>query len=152
MLHLNQLQDYVFLVLEFLRIYEVNKVLHHQPIYIQNKFIRKKNEKIRTHFSVFSSKSHLDILVNSATFSCGKNWQRLSTWIWSFFINSLIYLNNKLQWKSFRKNKIFTAASVVCFPLSVHLLALCVWSVRLIIQFDPFSPLNLCKKKISISD
>ena len=34
---------------------------------------QKFQEKERTHFSVFSSRSHLDMLVNSATFSCGKN-------------------------------------------------------------------------------
>jgi hypothetical protein len=32
MLHLNQLQEYVFLDQGFLMIYEVNKVLLHQPI------------------------------------------------------------------------------------------------------------------------
>jgi hypothetical protein len=72
-LHLNQLLDYVFLVLLFLRIYEENRVLHHQPIHTEEISNNKKKTKIRTHFSVFSSKSHLDIFVNSATFSCGKN-------------------------------------------------------------------------------
>lgn len=105
---------------------------------------------IRTHFSVFSSRSHFDIFVNSATFSCGKNWHRLSTCMCNFFINSLIYLEKRfskmLDDYIFTK-KVFTAASVVDFPFSAHLLAFCLWIVRFTIQLDPFSALYLYEKE-----
>ncbi len=52
-LHLNQLLDYVFLVLLFLRIYEENRVLHHQPIYTEEISYNNKNKDTNTFFCIF---------------------------------------------------------------------------------------------------
>jgi len=37
--------------------------------------------KVRTAFSVFSSSSWGDMRAKSVTFSCGRNWHKLPTWI-----------------------------------------------------------------------
>ncbi len=52
-LHLNQLLDYVFLVLLFLRIYEENRVLHHQPIHTKEISNNNKNKDTNTFFCIF---------------------------------------------------------------------------------------------------
>lgn len=74
-LRLDHFREDASLALSFLTICEEYKVLHHRPTQIENENSDRIEDKdgIQTHFSVFSSKSHLDILVNSATFSCGKN-------------------------------------------------------------------------------
>lgn len=81
MLRSNHFRDCVFPVRVFSVTCAAGRVLRRRPTRTSKSIRMATPVEIRTHFSVFSSRSHLDMLVNSATFSCGKNWQRLSTWM-----------------------------------------------------------------------
>ena len=73
-----------------------------------------------TAFSVLSSSSNLFIRANSDTFSCGKNWHKLATWIFKLLMSSSTSLN------------------LLVFSLIDQSLWLLRWITRLITKFFPF--------------
>lgn len=125
-LRLNQLLDYVFLDLMFLRIYEGNKVLLHQPSFSQIEIEKNKNQtnkNTNAFFRVFKQITFGHICKFSYFF-LGQKLTEIIHLNMKFLhqIFNLFEINSKKKY-FVKKNRIFTAASVVCLLFNVHLLA-----------------------------